>query len=618
MSARLLAWFQAAPVASSEASDGDLVRQFADNRDDAAFAELVRRHGPMVLATCRRVLHPDVHTADDAFQAAFLVLATRAGAVSPPERVGAWLHGVATLVAKKAKGWARKLVPSAPTDLDRVPAAPIEADPDAADVRAKIDEVLAGLPAKYRSPVVLCDLEGRSRAEAAAMLGWSEGALSGRLFRARKLLADRLSRRGVVLPAAFGATGLGVLLPASAALATVPVHLAASTVRTASLVSTGAAAGATSEAIPASVAALAQGVPMHTTTFKLLAAGVTGIALALGGFGLYALTAADPPAPPAPAPVLAAAPVPAAPAKAGWATTHTFTHKAAITAVAFGPDLVAAGDKEGVLILWDTKTGKEKETLLSVGQLVNPDKPIDRLQFSPNGAWLYIVNDKRNNFHQCSVEKKDRIFPGSGSNGQAKSYGVTPDGAFWLEASGNRTLLLVENTFPENIVPVTSVSTFKHDKDIDFAAACDADFIGTISAGVLRCWGQGKEKVLWEAQLEKFEPTALAACPLSKVFAVGGKNGEVRVYAGITGKVMLTLKGHTGAVTAIGFSPDGKQIVTGGADKTARVWDAEKGKELAVLKGHMEAIAAVAFSPEGDMIATGSADKSVKVWELRK
>ena len=261
MSARLRAWFHAAPVtvasSEAEAADGDLVRRFADTHDEAAFAELVRRHGPMVLATCRRVLHPDIHTADDAFQATFLVLATKAAAVSPPERVGAWLHGVAVHVAKKAKAWVRKIAPSAPSDLDKVPAALVEADPDAADVRAKLDDVLAGLPSKYRSAVVLCELEGRSRAEAAAALGWSEGTLSSRLARARKLLADRLARRGVVLPAA----GLGVVLPASAALATVPAQLAASTVRTATLVAAGAATG---EAIPASVAALAQGVPPCT------------------------------------------------------------------------------------------------------------------------------------------------------------------------------------------------------------------------------------------------------------------------------------------------------------------------------------------------------------------
>src|SRR5262245_52996137 len=106
MSARLRAWFRQLrgnniPRLASEASDGELVRAFAATRGEEAFAELVRRHGPMVLATCRRILHPDTHTADDAFQATFLVLATKAAAVRPPERVGAWLHGVAVHVAKK-------------------------------------------------------------------------------------------------------------------------------------------------------------------------------------------------------------------------------------------------------------------------------------------------------------------------------------------------------------------------------------------------------------------------------------------------------------------------------------------------------------------------------------
>lgn len=354
---------------------------------------------------------------------------------------------------------------------------------------------------------------------------------------------------------------------------------------------------------------------MHSATFKLFAAGVAGVALALGGFGLYALTAADPP-PPTPAPpVFGVAPAPV-PAAKGWTTQHTFTHKAVITAVAFGPDLVASGDKTGVLILWDAKTGKEKEKLLD-GSGDNA-KPINLLQVSTDGAWLYLVTNDRDNYHQCSVEKKDRRFPGSGSNGQSKSYGVTPNGKYWLWAAGNRTLRLVENSFLENIIPYINVSTFKHDKDIDFVAACDADFIGTISDGVLRCWGQGKEGTLWEAKLEKFEPTALVACPTSKVFAVGGKNGEVCVSYGLTGKLAVTLKGHAGAVTAIGFSPDGKQIVTGGADKTARVWDAEKGTELAVLKGHTDAVGAVAFNPDGKQIVTGSADKTVRVWEFQK
>src|SRR5262245_58508513 len=100
MSSRLRAWFRGLrtnhdPRTAAQRTDGELVTAFAESHDDEAFTELVCRHGPMVLTTCRRVLYPDTHSADDAFQAAFLVLATKAQAVTPPERVGAWLYGVA-------------------------------------------------------------------------------------------------------------------------------------------------------------------------------------------------------------------------------------------------------------------------------------------------------------------------------------------------------------------------------------------------------------------------------------------------------------------------------------------------------------------------------------------
>lgn len=609
MSARLRAWFRASPVASlPEATDGELVTRFVEVRDDDAFAELVRRHGPMVLATCRRVLHPDVNTADDAFQAAFLVLATKAASVSPPERVGAWLHGVAALVARKARTWARRVAPSAPADLDRVAAPALSTDPDAGDLRAKIDDVLAGLPSKYRAAVVLCDLEQRSRKEAATLLGWSEGALSGRLARARKLLADRLTRRGVSVPAA----GLGVLLPASAALANVPVQLAASTIRTAAL----AAAGAGAEAVPASVAALAQGVStMHSATKALFATGLTAVGLALGGFGLYALTAA----PPAPAPipvvplVAKGAPTPAK----GWGVRHTLTHKDAVTAVAFPTaDVVAVADKGGVLKLYDADRGKETEELLD-GK-AEAVATVDRLQSSPDGKSLLLTTNDGDAYHLCSVQKEGRLFPGGGSGGQSKSFGVTADGKHWIRADGKRVVRLLENRFDENIIPFLNVARFPHDADVEFVAASDADVVATVADGVLRQWSRGKDKPLWEARLGDFTATALAADGLSKVFAVGGKSGEVRVYAGLTGRVATTLKGHDGAVTAVAFSADGKRVATAGADKTARVWDAVSGKELAVLKGHADKVTAVAFGPDGEALVTGSADKTAKVWEFKK
>jgi RNA polymerase sigma factor (sigma-70 family) len=637
MSARLRAWFHSASVApapfEATATDGDLVRRFTDTRDEAAFAELVRRHGPMVLATCRRVLHPDVHTADDAFQAAFLVLATKAAAVSPPERVGAWLHGVAVHVAKKARSWVRK-VASAPLDPDKVPAAPIAANPDTADLRAELDDVLAGLPAKYRSAVILCELEGRSRAEAAAALGWREGTLSSRLARARKLLADRLARRGVTLPAA----GLGVLR-ASAATASVPVRLAASTVRAATLV----AAGAATEEVPASVAALAQGVPdVHSNTFKLITAGIVGMTLALGG--LHALTPTTHPAPDKP--LFTTAPVPR---DTGWVVRHTFTFKGPVTAVAFGPGLVAAGDKGGALVLWDPKTGKQKYAVEAFEKgsgygAATPAQSIDLLRPDPFGEKVSVAADGGRSISRFAVGQKDRVEWEVPNGDRLKALGLTPDGKYWLHASSNQEdkefrLLITPNGlgetdgFGNRFIFTRKIGEFRfeHPGPLVHAAADGLEAVATVTVPngdqpKLRFWRKGSDGPLWAVNLNSWTTEfmhigGVLVSPGGKRVAIfgdsHGRAGRVWVFDATTGTLVTKLRDFTGTVRAAAFGPDGTQIVAGCDDGTVRICDVETGEERAVLKGHTEAVTAVAFGPDGKQIVTGSADKTVKVWQFR-
>src|SRR6516165_2978278 len=179
--------------------DGQLLASFIDQKDDAAFEALVRRHGPMVFGVCRRVVG-NHHDAEDAFQATFLVLARKASSVSPRAMVANWLHSVALRTAMKAKVMTAKRR-RREKQVEHMP------EPEAAeqdqwrDLQAVLDQELNGLPENYRLPILLCDLEGKRIKEAAQQLGWPQGSLAGRLARGRKLLAKRLASRGVALSA---------------------------------------------------------------------------------------------------------------------------------------------------------------------------------------------------------------------------------------------------------------------------------------------------------------------------------------------------------------------------------------------------------------------------------
>jgi RNA polymerase sigma factor (sigma-70 family) len=231
------------------APDEELVERFAVHREEAAFAALVRRHGPLVLGVCRRVL-TDPHAAEDCFQATFLVLARKAGSLKGPAALGPWLYGVATRTALKARARAaqqrvherRAAVAEAVTPCDGL---------FWRDLRPKLDAAIAALPEKYRTPFVLHYLEGLTVAEVAHQLGCPQGTAAARLARAKEQLRDRLARQGL----AWCTGALATALAQDAAPATVPAPLAASTVQAAISVAAGEAAGALS----ATAAALIMG-----------------------------------------------------------------------------------------------------------------------------------------------------------------------------------------------------------------------------------------------------------------------------------------------------------------------------------------------------------------------
>jgi RNA polymerase sigma factor (sigma-70 family) len=271
-------------------ADGQLLASFIEQKDEVAFEALVRRHGPMVLGVCRRVLR-NHHDAEDAFQATFLVLARKAPSVRPRERVANWLHGVAYRTAMKAKTTIakRREREKQVTEMPQPEAA--HHDPWR-DLQPLLDQELNGLPEIYRLPILLCDLEGKMIREAAQQLAWPQGTLAGRLARGRKLLAKRLANRGVVLSAGSQAA----VVSQNAASAGVPTALMSSTVKAATLIAAGQATVA--GVVPAKVALLTEGVlkAMLLSKLKTATVGLLLVAFLIGAAGaVYQTQAAEQP-----------------------------------------------------------------------------------------------------------------------------------------------------------------------------------------------------------------------------------------------------------------------------------------------------------------------------------
>jgi RNA polymerase sigma factor (sigma-70 family) len=279
--------------APGAASDRRLLERFVSQQDEAAFAALLDRHGPMVLSVCRRVLS-HAQDAEDAFQATFLVLSRKAAFIAQPELLGSWLYGVAYRIARKARAQSARRR-RRESERETVPMSAPDPLLEAAwrELRASLDEELRRLPVKYQAPLVLCYLEGLTNEEAARQLGWPVGSISYRLARGRDLLRERLSRRRRAIAPGL----LPALLTGGPPLSDLPAGLAARTARAAVTASWSAAtsAGLISRAVTDLAAgALAKGKWTVLLVIALLLLG--GLA---AGAASYAASAGGPPAAPA-------------------------------------------------------------------------------------------------------------------------------------------------------------------------------------------------------------------------------------------------------------------------------------------------------------------------------
>jgi RNA polymerase sigma factor (sigma-70 family) len=609
--------------AASADGDGPLLRRFAATRDEEAFAELLRRHGPMVFGVCLRVLGEGAD-AEDAFQAAFLVLVRRAGAIRRHEQLGPWLHGVAHRLALRARADAarrRRHESQAPA---RAAADPF-ADVIGRDLRAALDEELSRLPEKYRTPLVLCYLEGKTQEEAARLLGWSNGSLFGRLARARDLLRGRLARRGLALAAA----------PA-ALLAAVPPALNASTLRLAALLAAPeAAAHATS---------LANGMLRTLFLDKVKTAAVVVlafVALAVGA-GVAAYQArpqkpadektAEPPPPKAEPPADAAPrldahgdPLPdEALARLGAARLRD---GGSVFGLAFTPDgkTVVSNGSDGVRV-WDAATGK----LLRHFKGDWASRGRDRFALSPDGKRLALPGDRAIHLWELDSGKEVHSFG-------TRNYcylRFSPDCKTLAALAGAYTLRGDVYYPDEEQLELWDATTGRLMRSRRTGVTSSIDRRGSSTQVA---WVDGRALLVVEADAGRVRLLdADSRKPRAEISAQGRTPGDGRVVlspdgarlavvcedggavcvrlwdvaaARETGRLAVKArKGETPPVwsenvTLAAFAADGRTLVTASADGTLIVWDPAAGKEVRRWATGLTYPMALAVSPDGKSAA---------------
>ena len=332
------------------ASDAELLDRWVVNQDEAAFELLLRRHGPLVLGVCRRLLHHP-QDVEDAFQAVFLLLIRKAASIRQRQSLGSWLYKVAYRVALRARADRQKTAVAPAADLEALAAAP---DDELLwrDLRPVLDDEVQRLPEKYRAAFVLCHLQGLTNQQAADTLGCPLGTVLSRLSWARQRLRLRLARRGL----AVSAVGLATVLSDSAASATVVPALIQSTLVASEHFAVGTAA--TAGAAPSVL--LAEGVlkTMFTNKLILPTVAVLGL-LALGAVATFHLAQAAPPPRATPAaPTPARAKTPAKTKEVIRSITSSLNGRILVLGTEIDPKTLPAKQKEQLLQSGNLRTVK--------------------------------------------------------------------------------------------------------------------------------------------------------------------------------------------------------------------------------------------------------------------
>jgi RNA polymerase sigma factor (sigma-70 family) len=573
-------------------TDRELLARFVSHRDEEAFAELVRRHAPLVRGVCLRVLSHS-QDAEDAFQATFFVLARRANSVRWRDSVSGWLYGVARHMAKTAKRAASRrraheTQAARSSKLIR---------PDHTTVRelgAILDDELERLPARYRDPLLICYLQGYTRDQAARKIGLPLRTLDRRLARGRELLRARLTRRGLTLSAAMLAAGLAQ----ESAAAAVPALLLTTTVTSAVVFAACSSPGA----VPGSAANLAASLlktmaagPLKVLVTVFVSLGFAAVGGALCARGLLPFSG-QPEHTLKPASARAQQPK-SSDAKNGRTDGHgdplpdraaarlgtiRLRQGSVLSAVAFTADgkrLASAGHTRHVH-LWDAVTGRE------IRSFAIP-------QLDPQGP------------------------PTS-----ASCLAISPDDRVLAVGTFAATIHLWEMATGKHLLELHARGKVVH----ALAFAGEGGYLAS-SGGE---WGKSGEVHLWDVaagkELRRLEGhtdivNALAFAPDGKILATAGRGGDVRVWDPERGEKMQVLKDPKGGggpfpeIHALAFSSDGTMLAAAGSNQVISLWNVREGKVASELSGHKNEVSALAFSPTAPVLLSGGTDGTARLWD---
>jgi RNA polymerase sigma factor (sigma-70 family) len=553
-----------------ESTDAQLLQRFARKRDEAAFALLVQRHGPMVLGVCRRVLG-NSHDAEDAFQATFLILARKAAAVGWRDSVAAWLYTVAYRLALRVRSHAarRRFHEREMMHIRRIEVAGGRGQQDWVPL---LDEELSRLPEKYRAPLVLCYLHEYSHVQAAQALGWPVGSMSKRLARGRELLRRGLARRGISLAGG----GLAVALGAEARAA-LPAELGEATVGAALAFASGAPAGPAAGLAKEVLRALLFSKLRVTALVLLLLSAVASASL----LAQQMLTTV--PGEENPPDVEAAEPKPTGVDRYGdplpegtIARLGTVRFRQELVSLlAYSPDgqELASGGSDGRVRLWDPITGKER------AHFEGRQGSINAFAFSADGTYL-----------------------ASGSH----------DHTIYLRDVRTRKLLRILQGHADQVLGVT----FSPDGTLLASSGYDA---------TVRIWdvATGQEVVCFRADKPGFFETPVAFSPDGKTLLAGagirdrpaaGMKYVIRRWEVASWNEQQPLQGHTDHIRGMVFTPNGKSLLTASLDKSIRLWDWATGKEERRWE-EPEYVCCLTLSADGKVMAAGEMKGMLVLWD---